>query len=205
MSNNFEQRLFYVVKESDKAYSLYSIRTDHLILSAVTAEVVTDFLLLNEPNSPAFKVLKPDSFLFQKEKNCSTTFSSIFPKDSGFKAYSELSNYHSDSFTYGANYSDSNYSYNPKDLDTTDSPEQLSFDFVYGLNSKKEKIISEILDNPNNVLKAYEDKNTLSARGNNATNSPPELYIVREYSDYPKSKDSDWKNLKWKNLNLDDD
>ena len=63
MSNNSAQRLFYVVKESDKAYSLYSIHTDHLILAEVTSNVISDFLFLNEPTNPAYNQLESSSYM----------------------------------------------------------------------------------------------------------------------------------------------
>ena len=57
MSTNYTERLFYVVKESDTTYSLYSIQTDHLILAEVAADAISDFLFLNEPHNPALSFL----------------------------------------------------------------------------------------------------------------------------------------------------
>ena len=58
MSTSYTERLFNVVKESDTAYSLYSIQTDHLILAEVAADAISDFLFLNEPHNPALSYLE---------------------------------------------------------------------------------------------------------------------------------------------------
>lgn len=57
MPNNNSKRLFYVVRESTKVFSLFSIKTNYLILSGVTPNVISDFLLLNEPENPALSQL----------------------------------------------------------------------------------------------------------------------------------------------------
>ena len=44
MSNQNSNRLFYVTRRSEKSFSLYSVKTDHLILSEVSEEVISDFL-----------------------------------------------------------------------------------------------------------------------------------------------------------------
>jgi hypothetical protein len=53
MSDQTSQRLFYLHKVAPNLYSLYSLKTDHRILSGVTLEVASDFLFLNEPTHPA--------------------------------------------------------------------------------------------------------------------------------------------------------
>lgn len=53
MSDQTSQRLFYLHKVAPTLYSLYSLKTDHRILSEVTLEVASDFLFLNEPGHPA--------------------------------------------------------------------------------------------------------------------------------------------------------
>jgi len=190
MSTSYTERLFYVVKESDTTYSLYSIQTDHLILAEVAASAISDFLFLNEPNNPALSKLKAASFhdLYSDNKHLKDTL-----------------NYYTNLFTYDF--------YNPYDqtevtqwgtatlnnLTLDDSDKQLSFDFSSGLEEKCEDILTNFVAKPNNLDNAAKANHIIT----NSINRQSELYVVRGNTDGPKTQYSP--NSEWKILNIDDD
>ena len=137
MSTSYTERLFYVVKESDTAYSLYSIQTDHLILAEVAADAISDFLFLNEPNNPALSHLESTShYLYDSNSsskgsvNYYTTLSTYEPYD----AYdpTEVTQWGTNSL---------------KDYNLDDSHKQLSFNFSSGLEEKCETNLTNFTTN----------------------------------------------------------
>ena len=218
MSSENSNRLFYVTRRSEKSFSLYSVRTDHLILSEVSEEVISDFLFLNEPTHPALS----DEYVSSR---CNGSLSYSAP----------ISNYSYDSY-YSYSLSDEeldeiansltlNYprfipSTVCEDLDlddcisektffgglsgNDDSNKQLSFNFVNEVDERIDKILTDFLDNPDNLLKAHKAQDILTNSMNDKANAPPDLYVVRGYSDDPKSQ---WDSNRegWKDLNIEDD
>lgn len=192
MSTNKSERLFYVVKESDTTYSLYSIQTDHLILAEVAANAISDFLFLNEPNNPALSKLKTASFhdLYSDNKHLKDTL-----------------NYYANLFTYDF--------YNPYDqtevtqwgtatlnnLTLDESDKQLSFDFSSELNQKKDTN-NFIVNFSDSLINASDNQKSNYPLTNSITNSS-ELYVVKGNTDGPKTQYSP--NSEWKELNIDDD
>ena len=85
-----------------------------------------------------------------------------------------------------------------------DSSKQLSFNFVNEVDERIDKILTDFLDNPDNLLKAHKAMDILTNSENKATNSPPNLYVVGGYSDDPKSQ---WDSNRegWKDLNIEDE
>lgn len=220
MSRENSNRLFYVTKVSESTFSLYSISTDHLILSEVSEEVISDFLFSNEPHHPALT----DEYVSAR-CNSRAPYSSLI-----------------DNYSYDSLYS---YSLSQEELDeiqsclsltyprfiphttceepdlsncigektffgsislNNDSDKQLSFDFIDEVTLKVEKILKDSLDNPDNLIKAHKTQDILI---NKAANSPPELYVVGGTNDKGKShllEDDEWKSYKeWKYLDIDDD
>jgi len=223
MSSENSNRLFYVTRRSEKLFSLYSVSTDHLILSEVSKEVISDFLFLNEPTHPALS----DEWVSQKlNGNLSSSapisnysYDSYYSYSLSDEELDEIAN--SLTFTY-PRFIPSTVCEEP-DLsncigDKTffggfslndDSDKQLSFDFIDEATLKVEKILGDFLDNPDNLIKAHKAQDILTNSLNKATNSPPDLYVVRGNSDKGKShilEDDEWKSYKeWKYLDIDDD
>ena len=218
MSSENSNRLFYVTRRSEKSFSLYSVNTDHLILSEVSEEVISDFLFLNEPSHPALT----DEYVSSR---CNGSLSPSAP----------ISNYSYDSY-YSYSLSDEELDEIANSLTLTyprfipstvcedldlddcisektffgglsgndDSNKQLSFNFVNEVDERIDKILTDFLDNPDNLLKAHKVGDILTNSENKATNSPPNLYVVRGYSDDPKSQ---WDSNRegWKDLNIEDE
>lgn len=223
MSSENSNRLFYVTRRSEKSFSLYSVSTDHLILSEVSEEVISDFLFLNEPTHPALS----DEYVSSR---CNGRLSYSAP----------ISNYSYDSY-YSYSLSDEELDEIANSLTLTyprfipstvcedldlddcisektffgglsgndDSNKQLSFNFMSEFNSEVEKILKDFVDNPDNLLKAHKAGDILTNSMNKASNSPPNLYVVRGTNDKGKShilEDDEWKSYKeWKYLDIDDD
>jgi len=223
MSSENSNRLFYVTRRSEKSFSLYSVSTDHLILSEVSEEVISDFLFLNEPTHPALS----DEYVSSR---CNGRLSYSAP----------ISNYSYDSY-YSYSLSDEELDEIANSLTLTyprfipitvcedldlddcisektffgglsgndDSNKQLSFNFMSELNSEVEKILKDFVDNPDNLIKAHKAQDILTNSMNGAVNSPPDLYVVGGTNDKGKShilEDDEWKSYKeWKYLDIDDD
>lgn len=189
MSTSYTERLFYVVKESDTTYSLYSIQTDHLILAEVAANAISDFLFLNEPNNPALSHLETTSHYFYDSNSNSKGAVNYYTTLSTYEPYDH---YDPTEVTQWGNITLNN-------LTLDDSHKQLSFNFSSGLEEKCEDILTNFVANP--------DKPDNAAKANriitNSINRQSELYIHTGKTDGPKTQYSP--NSEWKDLNIDDD
>lgn len=58
MLKNNAGRVFYLLMNQDKSYSIHSVQTDKCILSKVSSFVALDFLRLNEPSNPSISLLE---------------------------------------------------------------------------------------------------------------------------------------------------
>ena len=187
MSNNFEQRLFYVVKESDRAYSLYSVHTDHLILAEVTSNVISDFLFLNEPTNPAIQRLEKDNSPSSEVQTYGDYNSYVIPEELGFKTYFDLNDRCSELVSYHMDYSDASladsWNVTLSNLNVTQNPKQLEFDFVNSSNNLKGVHKNEYL------LSTSVTKRIIN-ESNSENNSP---------------KAQSAPNCEWKELIIDDD
>lgn len=187
MSNNFEQRLFYVVRESDRAYSLYSVHTDHLILAEVTSNVISDFLFLNEPTNPAIQRLESNNSSSSEVQTYGDYISCVIPEESGFKTYFELNDRCSELVSYHMDYSGTSladsWNVTLSNLNVTQNPKQLEFDFVNSSNNLKGVHKNEYL------LESSVTKRIIN-ESNSENNSP---------------KAQSASNSEWKELIIDDD
>lgn len=164
MSNNFAQRLFYVVKVSDRAYSLYSVHTDNLILAEVTFNVISDFLFLNEPTNPAIQRLKSHKTQSSEVITYGDYDSYVIPEELGIKNYfelndscSELVSYHIDcSHASGAD----SWNVDLSNLNVTQNPKQLEFDFVNSSNTLKGLYKNKYLLNTSVTKRIYNESNS---------------------------------------------
>ena len=207
MSNNSAQRLFYVVKESDKAYSLYSIHTDHLILAEVTSNVISDFLFLNEPTNPAYNQLESSSYMPTEAQINSDYNSYLIPEESGLKTYFELADRCSELVSYHMDYSDlslaDSWNITLSNLNVTQNPKQLEFDFGKEYELEVEKILNQFSDNPNNLKAAHKAASLLNTsvtkRIINESNRPSNL------DDTQNPKAQSGQNSEWKDLIIDND
>ena len=172
MSSKNSNRLFYVTKVSESTFSLYSISTDHLILSEVSEEVISDFLFSNEPSHPAltdeyvsarcngnnnylhnygdntFRYSKED-YLCNKEawKTVSCNYTDLNARYSMdlYSTYVTPSNYKIDAYEdYYNPYCSSEQTQYGGSTFNDDSHRQLSFDFMTDL--EKEKKAEETLN-----------------------------------------------------------
>lgn len=140
MWTNYTERLFYVVKESDTTYSLYSIQTDHLILAGVAANAISDFLLLNEPNNPALSHLETTSnYFYDSNPNSKWAVNYYTP----FSTYESYDAYDSTEITQWRINSLKDYN-----LDNADK--QLSFSFSSDLDEKYETNLTNFVTNLSN-------------------------------------------------------
>lgn len=137
MSANYTDRLFYVVKESNTIYSLYSIQTDHLILAEVAASAISDFLFLNEPNNPALSHLERTSHYFYDSNSNSKGAVNYYTTLSTYEPYDA---YDPTEVTQWGNLTLNN-------LTLDESHKQLSFNFSSGLEEKCEDILTNFATN----------------------------------------------------------
>ena len=136
MSTRNSERLFYVVKESDTTYSLYSIQTDHLILAEVAADAISDFLFLNEPSNPALSHLAIElcnSESNDNSKDAPTYYTTI-------STYEPYDSYDPTEVTQWGNWTLNN-------LTLDESDKQLSFNFSSDLNEKCETNLTNFATN----------------------------------------------------------
>lgn len=187
MSNNFAQRLFYVVKVSDRAYSLYSVHTDNLILAEVTSNVISDFLFLNEPTNPAIQRLENGNFQSSEVVTYEDYNFYVIPEELGFKNYFELNDRCSELVSYHMDYSHASgadsWNVALSNLNVTQNPKQLEFDFVNSPNTLKG------LHKKENLLSTSVTKRIINE--SNSENSSPKAGTA-PYSE-------------WKELIIDDD
>lgn len=220
MSSENSNRLFYVTKVSESTFSLYSISTDHLILSEVSKEVISDFLFLNEPTHPALS----DEWVSQK-LNSNPPLSSIssYSYDPYYSypisrdklddiadnlmitlsdSLYESNNIYNKSCSSLGGYCIVDQTFFNDDYLYNDSDKQLSFNFNEKTALNTEALLKEFLDNPDNLIKAHKVGDILTKSINKATNSPPDLYLVGDNSD--KGKSHTLEDDEWGYLDLDD-
>lgn len=134
MSTRNTERLFYVVKESGTTYSLYSIQTDHLILTEVAANAISDFLLLNEPHNPALSFLDKTSS-YPSDLNGNSKYALNYHATDSFYLYynpydpTKVTQWEIDSL---------------KDYNLDDTDKQLSFNFSSNLEEKCETNLTNL-------------------------------------------------------------
>ena len=204
MSSKNSNRLFYVTKVSESTFSLYSISTDHLILSEVSEEVISDFLFSNEPSHPAltdeyvsarcngnnnylhnygdntFRYSKED-YLCNKEawKTVSCNYTDLNARYSMdlYSTYVTPSNYKIDAYEdYYNPYCSSEQTQYGGSTFNDDSHRQLSFDFMTDL--EKGKKAEETL---NKLLKDFVDDPDNLTKAHKAQ----EILTVHHLSDPP--------------------
>jgi len=162
MSKRNTERLFYVVKESDTTYSLYSIQTDYLILAEVAANAISDFLLLNEPHNPALSFLDK-IFSYPSDLNGNSKYAlNYYATDSFYLCYNpyeptKVTQWGIDSL---------------KDYNLDDTDKQLSFNF----SSNPEEKCETNLTNSSNLY-IVTDKSDDPKAGHDSESEWKELNI----------------------------
>ena len=211
MSANYTDRLFYVVKESNTVYSLYSIQTDHLILAEVAADAISDFLFLNEPHNPALSYLERASLYNPDSVSVSNGTLSYHTTFSTYDCYdhwdaAEVSRWEGVTLNNltvtDLDNSNPQLSFNFVGLD--DSPKQLSFSFSSDLKESCDDVLDNFIINPDdldNVAKAQVTK--VAQILNGSMNNTHERYTHTGKTNGPKTQYES--NSEWKNLDIDED